>query len=160
MFKLCADLNRPEINRRLSLNYITAWPGEPKISFFGVTGSGKTFTKANVIQKVQRPTLIITHNKTLAAHLYTDLGNFFRTMLWNILLVIMITISPSLNTFNGYLYEKMPLLMKESTAETFATKSLMTRKDVIVVASVSCIYGLGLPEEYFEHVLYLKKGQA
>ncbi|PKL79499.1 MAG: excinuclease ABC subunit B [Candidatus Melainabacteria bacterium HGW-Melainabacteria-1] len=130
-------------------------------TLLGVTGSGKTFTVANVIEKVQRPTLVIAHNKTLAAQLSNELREFFPDN------AVEYFISyydyyrpeaylPSSDTF----IEKTAAVNEEiDRLRHSATRSLFERRDVIIVASVSCIYGLGTPEEYLKAAIPLKTGQ-
>ncbi len=128
----------------------------------GVTGSGKTFTVANVIQNVQRPTLVITHNKTLAAQLYSEFKEFFPDNAVEYFVSYYDYYQPEayLPATDTYIEKETSINEEIDRLRHSATKSLMTRRDTIVVASVSCIYGLGLPEEYFKNVFYLKQGQV
>ncbi len=117
----------------------------------GVTGSGKTFTMANVIEQTQRPALILAHNKTLAAQLYGEFRELFPNNAVEYFVSYYDYYQPeayvaSTNTF----IEKDSSINEEiDKLRHSATRSLLTRRDVIIVASVSCIYGLGSPEAYF-----------
>ncbi len=127
-------------------------------TLLGVTGSGKTFTIANVIEKINKPTLIITHNKTLAAQLYEEFREFFPENAVEYFVSYYDYYQPE-----AYLPETDIYIEKDSSInETIdklrhrATYSLLERNDVIIVASVSCIYGLGSPEAYYNMILYLE----
>ena len=126
----------------------------------GVTGSGKTFTMANVIEKVQKPTLVISHNKTLAAQLYQEFRDFFPNNAVCYFVSYYDYYQPE-----AYIPQSDTYIEKESQVNEeidklrlAATTNLLTRNDVIVVASVSCIYNLGSPIEYGKYVLELKPG--
>ena len=126
----------------------------------GVTGSGKTFTIANVIQKLNRPTLVLSHNKTLAAQLYGELKQLFPDNAVEYFISYYDYYQPE-----AYIPGKDIYIEKDSDINSEieklrlrATMSLMERRDVIIVASVSCIYGLGVPEEYREALIRLKRG--
>src|SRR5216117_2747469 len=129
-------------------------------TLLGVTGSGKTFSIANVIAQVQRPTLVLAPNKTLAAQLYNEFKDLFP--------------ENAVRYFVSYYYYYQPEAYVPST-DTYiekdssindeidkmrhsATKALLERNDVIIVASVSCIYGLGSPEAYFDMLLFVERG--
>ena len=116
----------------------------------GVTGSGKTFTMANVIQEVQRPTLVLSHNKTLAAQLYREFKEFFPHNAVNYFVSYYDYYQPEAYIPQRDIYiEKDASINEEIDRLRLATtSSLVSRRDVIVVASVSCIYGLGSPEDY------------
>ena len=132
-----------------------------KAVLMGVTGSGKTMTMAHVIEKVQRPTIVITHNKTLAAQLYREFKDFFPDNAVEYFISYYDYYQPeayipSSDTFiekDSAVNEEIEMLRLRTTS------SLLERDDVLVVASVSCIYGLGSPEDYSESVLLLNKGQ-
>ncbi len=116
----------------------------------GVTGSGKTFTMANVIQQVQRPTLVLSHNKTLAAQLYSEFKEFFPHNAVSYFVSYYDYYQPEAYIPQRDIYiEKDASINEEIDRMRLATtSSLVSRRDVIVVASVSCIYGLGSPEDY------------
>lgn len=126
----------------------------------GVTGSGKTFTMANVIQKVQRPTLIISHNKTLAGQLYQEFRDFFPNNAVSYFVSYYDYYQPEayVPQTDTYIEKESEINEEIDRLRLAATTNLLTRKDVIVVASVSCIYNLGSPVEYGKFVLELKKG--
>ena len=126
----------------------------------GVTGSGKTFSMANVIRNIQKPTLIISHNKTLAGQLYQEFRDFFQTTLFPILSPYYDYYQPEayVPTTDTYIEKESEINEEIDKLRLAATTNLLTRKDVIVVASVSCIYNLGSPVEYGKFVLELKKG--
>ena len=126
----------------------------------GVTGSGKTFTMANVIQNVGRPTLVIAHNKTLAAQLCNEFREFFPENRVEYFVSYYDYYQPEsyIPSTDTYIEKDMSLNDEIDKLRNSATCSLMERDDVIVVASVSCIYGLGAPEEYFRLSLSLRPG--
>jgi excinuclease ABC subunit B len=126
----------------------------------GVTGSGKTFTMANVIQKVQRPTLVISHNKTLAAQLYSEFKEFFPHNAVSYFVSYYDYYQPEAYIPQRDIYiEKDASINQEiDRLRLSATSSLVSRRDVIIVASVSCIYGLGSPEDYREMMVSLSVG--
>src|SRR5437763_6055297 len=126
----------------------------------GVTGSGKTFTMANVIQKVQRPTLIISHNKTLAGQLYQEFRDLFPESAVSYFVSYYDYYQPE-----AYIPQRDIYIEKDAARNDdldrlrlAATSSLVSRRDVIVVASVSCIFGLGSPEAYKASVIELTVG--
>lgn len=127
----------------------------------GVTGSGKTFTMANVIQQVQRPTLVLSHNKTLAAQLYSEFKEFFPHNAVSYFVSYYDYYQPEAYIPQRDIYiEKDASINEEIDRMRLATtSSLVTRRDVIVVASVSCIYGLGSPEDYKQMMVGLRVGQ-
>ncbi len=126
----------------------------------GVTGSGKTFTMANVIQKIQRPTLVISHNKTLAAQLYQEFRDFFPKNAVSYFVSYYDYYQPEayIPQSDTYIEKEAEINEEIDKLRLSATTNLLTRKDVIVVASVSCIYNLGSPVEYGKFVLELKPG--
>ena len=130
-------------------------------TLLGVTGSGKTFTVANVIEKVQRPTLVIAHNKTLAAQLYGELKEFFPDNAVEYFISYYDYYQPEAYIPRSDVYiEKSATINEEiDRLRHSATRSLYSRRDVIVVASVSCIYGLGLPENYFKNSFGIMVGE-
>jgi excinuclease ABC subunit B len=131
-------------------------------TLLGVTGSGKTFTMANVIQRIGKPTLVMSHNKTLAAQLYAELKEFFPDNAVEYFVSYYDYYQPE-----SYVPSKDMYIEKEADINDeidrlrhAATQALLTRKDVIIVSSVSCIYGLGEPEEYSAFILSIHKGET
>ena len=127
----------------------------------GVTGSGKTFTMANVISEINRPTLILSHNKTLAAQLYGELKQFFPDNAIEYFISYYDYYQPEayIPTTNVYIEKDLSINENIEKMRLSATSSLLSgRKDVIVVASVSCIYGIGNPDEFGKNVIKLKIG--
>ncbi len=126
----------------------------------GVTGSGKTFTMANTIQNIQRPTLVISHNKTLAAQLYQEFRDFFPNNAVCYFVSYYDYYQPEayIPQTDTYIEKEAEINEEIDKLRLAATTNLLTRKDVIVVASVSCIYNLGSPVEYGKFVLELRKG--
>src|SRR3954462_6480315 len=129
-------------------------------TLLGVTGSGKTFTMANVIAQCQRPTLIISHNKTLAAQLYSEFKNFFPENAVEYFVSYYDYYQPEAYIASSDTYiEKDSSINEEIERMRIATSSsLVSRRDVIVVASVSCIYGLGSPQEFQAMMIPLRRG--
>ena len=127
----------------------------------GVTGSGKTFTMAKIIEKVQRPTLIISHNKTLSAQLYREFKSFFPNNAVEYFVSYYDYYQPEAYVPARDLYiEKDASINREiDNLRLKATYSLMERRDVVVVATVSCIYGLGMPDLYKEMRVHIEKGE-
>jgi excinuclease ABC subunit B len=128
----------------------------------GVTGSGKTFTMANVIEKVQKPTLVISHNKTLAAQLYGEFKELFPENAVEIFVSYYDYYQPEayIPSTDTYIEKDTQINETIDKMRHSATRSLLERNDVIIVASVSCIYGLGSPEAYHGMLLYLEKGMS
>jgi excinuclease ABC subunit B len=126
----------------------------------GVTGSGKTFTMANVIEKVQKPTLVISHNKTLAAQLYGEFKELFPDNAVEFFVSYYDYYQPEayIPSTDTYIEKDTQINEDIDKMRHSATRSLLERNDVIIVASVSCIYGLGSPEAYHGMLLYLEKG--
>ena len=127
----------------------------------GVTGSGKTFTMANIIQKVQRPTLVIAHNKTLAAQLCNEFREFFPNNRVEYFVSYYDYYQPEayIPTTDTYIEKDLSLNDEIDRLRNSATSALCESRDVIIVASVSCIYGLGAPLEYFSMAISLREGQ-
>ncbi len=161
LFKLASDYqpmgDQPQAIEKLvaSVN-----AGNKHQTLLGVTGSGKTFTMANVIARTQRPTLIISHNKTLAAQLYSEFKNFFPNNAVEYFVSYYDYYQPE-----AYIPSSDTFIEKDSSINEeierlriAATSSLVSRRDVIVVASVSCIYGLGSPQEFQEMMIPLRRG--
>jgi excinuclease ABC subunit B len=137
--------------------------GEPHQTLLGVTGSGKTFTIANVIAQTQRPTLILSHNKTLAAQLYGEFKNFFPDNAVEYFISYYDYYQPEAFIPSSNLYIEKDLSINEEIEKLrlSASSALLTgRRDVIVVASVSCIYGIGNPDEFGKNVIKLKAGES
>jgi len=136
--------------------------GEAAQTLLGVTGSGKTFTIANAIEALQRPTLVISHNKTLAAQLYGELKQFFPDNAIEYFVSYYDYYQPEayIPTSNVYIEKDLSINQELEKLRLKATSSLLTgRRDVVVVASVSCIYGIGNPEEFGKNVLRIKVGE-
>ncbi|MDD5042369.1 MAG: excinuclease ABC subunit UvrB [Candidatus Omnitrophica bacterium] len=154
-FKPCGD--QPRAIRELSENLLA---GKPYNVLLGVTGSGKTFTLANVISRVNMPTLVISHNKTLAAQLYSELKDFFPHNAVEYFVSYYDYYQPEayVPSTDTYIEKDSSINERLDRLRLSATTSLMSRRDVIVVASVSCIYNLGSPQEYEGHLLFLDKG--
>lgn len=129
-------------------------------TLLGVTGSGKTYTMANVISTLQRPTLVLAHNKTLAAQLAAEFRSFFPDAAVTYFVSYYDYYQPEsyLPTTDTYIAKETQINQEIDRLRHVATMSLLTRRDVIVVASVSCIYGLGAPEEYNTESIQFKKG--
>src|SRR5216117_2709913 len=135
--------------------------GEKHQVLLGVTGSGKTFTMAKLIEQANRPALVLAHNKTLAAQLYHEFKGFFPENAVEYFVSYYDFYQPE-----AYVASTDTYIEKESTINDeidrlrlSATRSLFERRDVLIVASVSCIYGLGSPEAYYGMLLMLEKGQ-
>lgn len=137
--------------------------GEPHQTLLGVTGSGKTFTMANVVAQCNRPTLVLSHNKTLAAQLYGEFKNFFPHNAVEYFISYYDYYQPEAYIPSSNLYIEKDLSINEEIEKLrlSATSSLLTgRRDVLVVASVSCIYGIGNPDEFGKNVIKLKVGEV
>src|SRR6202795_233016 len=135
--------------------------GEQHQVLLGVTGSGKTYTMAQVIEKTARPALVLAHNKTLAAQLYHEFKTFFPSNAVEYFVSYYDYYQPEAYMPSGDIYiEKEATINDElDKLRLSATRSLFERRDCIIVASVSCIYGLGSPEAYYGMLLMLEKGQ-
>ena len=135
--------------------------GRPAQTLLGVTGSGKTFTMANVIKEVKKPTLILSHNKTLAAQLYSEFKQFFPENAVQYFVSYYDYYQPEayIPTVDKYI-EKDLMVNDEIERLRLATTSalLSGRRDVVVVSSVSCLYGMGNPEDFNENVVTVRKG--
>jgi excinuclease ABC subunit B len=134
--------------------------GDEAQTLLGVTGSGKTFTMANVIARTQRPTLVISHNKTLAAQLYNELREFFPENAVEYFISYYDYYQPEayIPRTDTYIEKTASINEEIDRLRHSTTRSLFERRDVIVVSSVSCIYGLGLPENYFQAAIRLTLG--
>src|SRR5690606_38450648 len=135
--------------------------GEKFMTLLGETGSGKTFTMANVIEAVQKPTLVLTHNKTLVAQLYGEFRQFFPENAVEYFVSYYDYYQPEayLPTSDTYIEKDLSINEELEKLRLRATSSLLSgRRDIIVVASVSCIYGMGNPAEYENGIIRFKTG--
>src|SRR5919106_789566 len=134
--------------------------GEKHQTLLGVTGSGKTFTIASVIEKVNKPTLVIAHNKTLAAQLYQEFKHFFPDNAVEYFVSYYDYYQPEAYVPSTDTYIEKEVLINEEIdrMRLSATRSLFERRDTIIVASVSCIYGLGSPDSFFSMLLSVEDG--
>ncbi len=161
-FKIVSDFkptgDQPQAIEKLSEGVIK---GVDHQVLLGVTGSGKTFTMANVVERVQKPTLVIAHNKTLAAQLYNEFKELFPENAVEYFVSYYDYYQPEayLPTTDTYIDKDSSINEQIDRMRHSATNALFERNDVIVVASVSCIYGLGSPEAYHGMLLFLEKGQ-
>ena len=162
-FKLSSDY-QPRGDQPQAIAQITEGiaAGDKHQVLLGVTGSGKTFTMAKVIEKMDRPALVLVHNKTLAAQLFHEFKSFFPQTAVEYFVSYYDYYQPE-----AYMPSSDVFIEKEATTNEeldklrmSATRSLFERRDVIIVASVSCIYGLGSPEAYYGMMLMLEKGQS
>ena len=160
-FQLVSDYqptgDQPEAIRQLTEGVVR---GDKYQTLLGVTGSGKTFTMANVIAAVNRPTLIISHNKTLAAQLYGEFKGFFPQNAVEYFISYYDYYQPEayVPTTDTYIEKDTSINDEIDRLRLKATSSLMSRRDVIIVASVSCIYGLGDPEDYQLQMVLVRRG--
>ncbi len=131
-------------------------------TLFGITGSGKTFTAANVIQQIQKPTLVIAHNKTLAAQLAQEYRDFFPNNAVHYFVSYYDYYQPEayMPSSDTYIEKESQINEEIDRLRHASTQALLTRSDVIIVASVSCIYGLGAPAEYLKRHLKIERGYA
>ena len=130
-------------------------------TLMGVTGSGKTFTMANAVQELQRPTLVIAHNKTLAAQLATEFKEFFPNNAVEYFVSYYDYYQPEAYLPRTDLYIEKDADINEELDKLrhAATRALLTRRDVLIVASVSCIFGLGSPQEYQGFMAHVRRGE-
>lgn len=152
--------DQPEAIRQLTEGILT---GEKYQTLLGVTGSGKTFTIANVIQQVQRPTLVLTHNKTLVAQLYGEFRQFFPENAVEYFVSYYDYYQPEayLPVSDVYIEKDLNINDELDKLRLRATSSLLSgRRDIIVVASVSCIYGMGNPSDYENGIIRINKNQT
>jgi excinuclease ABC subunit B len=158
MFQLKTELT-PKGDQPKAIERLVSGIGHPKKSqvLLGVTGSGKTFTMANIVAQVNRPTLVLAHNKTLAAQLYQEFKAFFPGNAVEYFVSYYDYYQPEayIARTDTYIEKDMAINDQIDRMRLSATRSLLERKDVIIVASVSCIYGLGLPEYYSQMQLHL-----
>src|SRR3954452_12856335 len=163
-FKLVAPYHpsgdQPEAIRQLTEGILQ---GEKYQTLLGVTGSGKTFTMENVIQNVQRPTLVLTHNKTLVAQLYGEFRQFFPDNAVGYFVSYYDYYQPEayIPVSDKYIEKDLSINQELDKLRLQATAQLLTgRRDVIIVASVSCIYGLGNPKEFANGIIRIRQGQV
>jgi excinuclease ABC subunit B len=152
--------DQPEAIEQLTRGVLT---GEKYQTLLGVTGSGKTFTMANVIQNVQRPTLVLTHNKTLVAQLYGEFRQFFPDNSVGYFVSYYDYYQPEayMPVSDTYIEKDLSINEELDKLRLAATSQLLTgRRDIIVVASVSCIYGIGNPKDFAEGVIRIEEGQV
>src|SRR5713101_5471361 len=130
-------------------------------TLLGVTGSGKTFTAANVIRNIEKPTLVISHNKTLAAQLYSEFKQFFPENAVEYFVSYFDYYQPEayIPRSDTYIEKDSSINEEIERLRLAATSALLSRRDTIVVASVSCIYGITSPEDYLSMLLTVKRGQ-
>lgn len=135
--------------------------GDRSVVLLGATGTGKTFTMANVIQRLQRPTLILSHNKTLAAQLFSEMREFFPENAVEYFVSYYDYYQPEayIPSTDTYIEKDSQINDEIDKLRHSATRSLLERNDVVIVSSISCIYGLGSPEAYEGMILYLEKGR-
>ncbi len=162
LFKIESDL-KPTGDQPQAIAGLVKGLGEgyKQQTLLGVTGSGKTFTMANVIEQVQRPTLVMCHNKTLAAQLCAEFKEYFPHNSVEYFVSYYDYYQPEayLPTTDTYIEKETDINEEIDKLRHAATRALFERRDVVIVASVSCIYGLGSPEEYYSFVERLKKGE-
>ncbi|MBI2514532.1 MAG: excinuclease ABC subunit UvrB [Opitutae bacterium] len=162
LFKLHADY-QPTGDQPQAIDKLVASlrAGNRDQTLLGVTGSGKTFTMANVIAQLDRPTLIISHNKTLAAQLYSEFKNFFPENAVEYFVSYYDYYQPEayVPSSDTYIEKDSSINEEIERLRISTTSSLVSRRDVIVVASVSCIYGLGSPEEFSEMRIQIRRGE-
>lgn len=162
-FKIISDL-RPTGDQPKAIEALVEGlqNGLSRQTLLGVTGSGKTFTMANIVERLNRPTLVLAHNKTLAAQLYSEFKEFFPNNAIEYFVSYYDYYQPE-----AYVPRTDTFIEKDSDVNDeidklrhAATRSLLTRRDTLIVASVSCIYGLGSPEEYQNTVVSLRRGAS
>ncbi|WP_309384505.1 excinuclease ABC subunit UvrB [Cerasicoccus frondis] len=161
-FKLQSEYG-PQGDQPTAINALTRSlrAGNQFQTLLGVTGSGKTFTMANIVQELQRPTLVISHNKTLAAQLYSEFKSFFPDNAVEYFVSYYDYYQPEayVPSTDTYIEKDSSINDEIERLRIAATSSLISRRDVLVVASVSCIYGLGSPEDFREMMIPLRVGE-
>ena len=162
-FELTADYSptgdQPEAIAQLTEGVLQ---GVPAQTLLGVTGSGKTFTIANVIQNINKPTLVLSHNKTLAAQLYGEFKSFFPHNAVEYYVSYYDYYQPEayIPSTDTYIEKDLAINDEIDKLRLAATSALLSgRKDVVVVSSVSCIYGMGNPAAFYDNVIELKRGK-
>jgi excinuclease ABC subunit B len=151
--------DQPDAIEKLSIGLLQ---GETHQVLLGITGSGKTFTMANVIERVQRPTLVIAHNKTLAAQLFSEFSALFPSNAVEYFVSYYDYYQPEayVPSTDTYIEKDASINEKIDRLRHSATRSILTRRDVIVVSSVSCIYGIGAVEDYQKMLIPIEQGEA
>ena len=152
--------DQPEAIEQLTQGLVA---GDQAQVLLGVTGSGKTFTIANVIERVQKPTLVLTHNKTLTAQLYSEFLSFFPDNAVEYFVSYYDYYQPEayMSVSDTYIEKDLSINEEVDKLRLRATSSLLSgRRDIIIVASVSCIYGMGNPEDYKTGIIRIQKGQT
>lgn len=164
LFDLKSDFkpmgDQPEAIRQLSEGVLSGIPAQ---TLLGVTGSGKTFTMANIIQQVSRPTLILSHNKTLAAQLYGEMHSFFPNNHVEYFVSYYDYYQPEayIPASDTYIEKDLAINMELDQLRLSATNALLSgQRDVVVVSSVSCLYGIGNPEDFHANMITLEVGQT
>src|SRR5437763_14874916 len=161
-FQLVVDY-RPRGDQAAAIDqlYRGVQDGERHQVLLGVTGSGKTYTMAKIIERANRPALVLAHNKTLAAQLFHEFKSFFPHNAVEYFVSYYDFYQPEayIPSADVYIEKEATINDELDKLRLSATKSLFERRDCIIVASVSCIYGLGSPEAYYGMLLFLEKGQ-
>ena len=163
-FKLRADFpprgDQPKAIKEITEGFLKK--GYKKQTLVGVTGSGKTYTMANVIANLNKPTLVITHNKTLSAQLYREFKEFFPENRVEYYVSYYDYYQPEayVPASDTYIEKDASINEQIEQMRLSATKALLERKDVIIIASVSAIYGLGDPDSYMKMLLHLTVGEV
>src|SRR5881392_65838 len=161
-FQLRSDY-QPQGDQPAAIAHLTAGlnNGDKEQTLLGVTGSGKTFTMANIIQNMQKPTLILSHNKTLAAQLYNEFRSFFPDNAVHYFVSYFDYYQPEayIPRSDTYIEKDSDINEEIDRLRHAATSALLSRNDVIIVASVSCIYGIGSVEDYGNMAVRLKTGE-
>jgi excinuclease ABC subunit B len=161
-FRMQSDL-QPAGDQPAAIDQLCGWigGGAPACTLLGVTGSGKTFTVAKVVERLQRPTLVLAPNKTLAAQLHAEFKSFFPHNAIEYFVSYYDYFQPEAYVPTTDTYIEKDALINEAIERmrNSATRSLMERRDVLIVASISCIYGLGSPETYRELSVTVRQGQ-
>src|ERR1700757_789958 len=161
-FRLASDY-KPKGDQPNAIAELTrgVYAGEKHQVLLGVTGSGKTYTMAKVIEKFNRPALVLAHNKTLAAQLYHEFKQFFPHNAVEYFVSYYDYYQPEayVPAADVYIEKEATINDELDKLRLSATKSLFERRDCIIIASVSCIYGLGSPEAYYGMLLFLERGQ-
>src|SRR5512146_3555921 len=161
-FKLVSDYQpRGDQERAIDALGRGIFDGDKHQVLLGVTGSGKTFTMAKLVEQVNRPALVLAHNKTLAAQLYHEFKSFFPHNAVEYFVSYYDYYQPEayIPSSDAYIEKEATINDELDKLRLSATKSLFERRDCLIVASVSCIYGLGSPEAYYGMLLFLETGQ-